>query len=230
MKKQGPDIGENVESALSRTERFIEENQKSIIRVVTVLLALTAILLAMKRFYLIPRENEARSQMFVAEQYFETDSFNLALYGDGNYSGFIEIIEDYGLTKAANLSQYYAGISYLRLGEYEDALDYLKKFKAKDKMVAPIAEGAKGDACVELGEMENGLDYYMKAAAKSKNNFTTPVYLVKAAQVNEHLQEFNKALELYQQVKTDFPDYARNNNSSNCRFRRRRRHFLLFVG
>ena len=212
MKKQGPDIGENVESALSRTERFIEENQKSIIRVVTVLLALTAILLAMKRFYLIPRENEARSQMFVAEQYFETDSFNLALYGDGNYSGFIEIIEDYGLTKAANLSQYYAGISYLRLGEYEDALDYLKKFKAKDKMVAPIAEGAKGDACVELGEMENGLDYYMKAAAKSKNNFTTPVYLVKAAQVNEHLQEFKKALELYQQVKTDFPDYARNNN------------------
>ena len=212
MKKQGPDIGENVESALSRTERFIEENQKSIIRVVTVLLALTAILLAMKRFYLIPRENEARSQMFVAEQYFETDSFNLALYGDGNYSGFIEIIEDYGLTKAANLSQYYAGISYLRLGEYEDALDYLKKFKAKDKMVAPIAEGAKGDACVELGEMEKGLDYYMKAAAKSKNNFTTPVYLVKAAQVNEHLQEFKKALELYQQVKTDFPDYARNNN------------------
>jgi len=212
MKKQGPDIGENVESALSRTERFIEENQKSIIRVVTVLLALTAILLAMKRFYLIPRENEARSQMFVAEQYFETDSFNLALYGDGNYSGFIEIIEDYGLTKAANLSQFYAGISYLRLGEYEDALDYLKKFKAKDKMVAPIAEGAKGDACVELGEMEKGLDYYMKAAAKSKNNFTTPVYLVKAAQVNEHLQELKKALELYQQVKTDFPDYARNNN------------------
>lgn len=211
-KKQGPDIGEGVESALSRTERFIEENQKSIIRVVTVLLALTAILLALKRFYLIPRENEARSQMFVAEQYFETDSFNLALYGDGNYSGFIEIIQDYGLTKAANLSQYYAGISYLRLGEYEEALDYLRKFKARDKMVAPVAEGAKGDACVELGEMEKGLDHYLKAVAKSKNNFTTPIYMVKAAQVYEHLQEYEKALELYQQIKTDYPDYARNNN------------------
>jgi len=211
-KNQGPDIGENVESALSRSERFIEENQKSIIKVITVLLALTAIFLGLKRFYLLPRENEARSQMFVAEQYFETDSFNLALYGDGNYSGFIEIIEDYGLTKAANLSQYYAGISYLRLGEYEDALDYLKKFKARDKMVTPIAEGAKGDAYVELGEMEKGLDCYLNAATKSKNNFTTPIYLMKAAQVNEHLQEFDKAMELYQQVKTDFPDYARNNN------------------
>jgi tetratricopeptide (TPR) repeat protein len=211
-KKQGPDIGEGVESALSRTERFIEENQKSIIRVVTVLLALVAVLLAMKRFYLMPRENEARAQMFVAEQYFETDSFNLALYGDGNYSGFIEIIEDYGLTKAANLSQYYAGISYLRLGEYEDALSYLKKFKARDKMVAPVAEGAKGDAYIELGEIEKGLSHYLKAAAASKNNFTTPIYLVKAAQVNEHLQDYKKALELYQQVRKEFPDYARNNN------------------
>ena len=211
-KKQGPDLGEGVESALTRTERFIEENQKSIIRVVTVLLALTAIFLGLKRFYLLPRDNEALSQMFVAEQYFETDSFNLALYGDGNYSGFIEIIQDYGLTKAANLSQYYAGISYLRLGEYEDALDYLRKFRSSDKMVAPIAEGAKGDACVELGEMEKGLDYYLKAAKKSKNNFTTPIYLVKAAQVYEHLQEYSKAMDLYKQIKSDFPDYARNNN------------------
>ena len=211
-KKQGPDLGEGVESALTRTERFIEEHQKSIIRVVTVLLALTAIFLGLKRFYLLPRENEARSQMFVAEQYFETDSFNLALYGDGNYSGFIEIIQDYGLTKAANLSQYYAGISYLRLGEYEDALDYLRKFRSRDKMVAPIAEGAKGDACVELGEMEKGLAYYLKAAKKSKNNFTTPIYLMKSAQVYEHLQEYNKAMDILNQIKSDFPDYARNNS------------------
>lgn len=211
-KKQGPDLGGGVESALTRTERFFEENQKAIIRVITVILALTAIFLGLKRFYLQPREIEARSQMFVAEQYFETDSFNLALYGDGNYSGFIEIIDDYGLTKAANLSQYYAGISYLRLGEYEDALDYLKKFRSNDKMVAPFAEGAKGDACVELGEMEQGLDYYLKAASKSKNTFTTPIYFMKAAQVYEHLQEYSKAIDLYNQIKLDFPDYARNNN------------------
>jgi len=211
-KKQGQDLGEGVESALTRTERFIEENQKSIIRVVTVFLAIVAIFLALKRFYLMPRDNEARSQMFVAEQYFETDSFNLALYGDGNYSGFIEIIEDYGLTKAANLSQYYAGICYLRLGEYEDALNYLKKFRSGDKMVAPVAEGAKGDAYIELGEMDKGVNYYLKAAGKSKNNFTTPVYLMKAAQVYEHLQEYGKAIDLYNEILSEFPDYARNNN------------------
>ena len=211
-KKQGPDLGEGVESALTRTERFIEENQKSIIRVVTVILAAAAIFLGVKRFYLMPRDNEARSQMFVAEQYFETDSFNLALYGDGNYSGFIEIMDDYGLTRSANLCQYYAGICYLRLGEYEDAISFLNKFSSRDKMVAPVAEGAKGDAYVELGDMQKGIKYYERAANKSKNNFTTPIYLMKAAQVHEHLQEFGKAIDLYTRIISEFPDFARNNN------------------
>jgi tetratricopeptide (TPR) repeat protein len=211
-KKQGPNIGGGVESALSKTEQFFEENQKNIIRVVTVLLAAVAIFLAVKRFYLMPRDNEARSQMFVAEQYFETDSFNLALYGDGNYSGFIEIMDDYGLTKAANLCRYYSGICYLKLGEYEDALSYLKKFRSRDKMVAPVAEGAKGDAYIELGDLQKGLKYYLKAASKSKNNFTTPIYMMKAAQVYENLKEYDKAVDLYTKIKSEFVDYARNNN------------------
>jgi len=211
-KKHGSDLGEGVESALTKTERFFEENQKIIIRVATIALAIAAIYLGFKRFYMIPRENEARSQMFVAEQYFEIDSFNLALYGDGNYSGFLEIIDDYKLSKSANLAQYYAGISFLRLGQYEDALDYLGRFKSDDKMVAPIAAGAMGDAYIELEELEKGLDLYLKAANMSENNFTTPIYLMKAAQVYEKLQEYNMAIELYRQIRRDFPDYSRDNN------------------
>ena len=211
-KKHGSDLGEGVESALSKTEQFFEENQKIIIRVAVIALAIAAIYLGYKRFYMIPRENEARSQMFVAEQYFETDSFNLALYGDGNYSGFLEIIDDYSVTKAANLARYYAGISFLRLGQYEDALEYLEKFKVNDKMVAPIATGAMGDAHVELGELEKGLELYLKAAKMSENNFTSPIYLMKAAQVYEQLQEYDKAIEIYRQISKDFPDYSRENN------------------
>jgi tetratricopeptide (TPR) repeat protein len=121
-------------------------------------------------------------------------------------------MDDYGLTRAANLCQYYTGICYLRLGEYEDAISYLNKFRSRDKMVAPVAEGAKGDAYIELGDLQKGLKYYLRAADKSKNNFTTPIYMMKAAQVYEKLQEYNKALDLYTRIKSDFPDYARNNN------------------
>ena len=96
-KKQASDDSlEGVEGALTKTEQFIEDNQKWIVRIITGMLALVVIFIGAKRFYLNPLEEEAHGQMFVAEQYFEVDSFNLALYGDGNYSGFLQIIDDYG--------------------------------------------------------------------------------------------------------------------------------------
>lgn len=212
-KKQVSDAGmEGVEGALTRTEQFIEDNQKWIIRIITGILAIVIIFIGAKRFYLNPLEEEANGQMFVAEQYFETDSFNLALYGDGNYSGFLQIIDDYGITKAGNLSKYYAGISFLKLGQFEDAIDLLQKFKSKDKMVAPIATGAIGDAYVELGEIEKGLNHYLKAASLSDNNFTAPMFLMKAGQIYEHLGNNKKALDTYEQIRKDYPEYSRRNN------------------
>ena len=144
---------EGVESALTKTERFIEENQKMLTYIVLGIVVIIAGYLGYHRFILGPTEVEAQSQMFVAEQYFEKDSFNLALYGDGNYFGFLDIIDEYGITKSKNLAFYYAGISFLNLGDYESAIDYLKKFDSDDKMVGPIASGAMGDAYFErIGE------------------------------------------------------------------------------
>jgi tetratricopeptide (TPR) repeat protein len=212
-KKQGRDTSmEGVEGALSRTEQFIEDNQKWIVRVVTAILAIVAIFIGIKRFYLNPIEEEAHGQMFVAEQYFEADSFNLALYGDGNYSGFLQIIDDYGFTRASNLAKYYAGISFLKTGQYEDAIKYLKKFKSRDKMVAPIATGAIGDAYVELGETDTGLDYYLRAAGLSDNKFTSPMYLMKAGLIYENLGRYKEALEVYEKIRREYPEYSRNNN------------------
>ncbi len=212
-KKQDADSGmEGVEGALTRTEQFIEDKQKWIVRVVTGVLAIVAIFIGLKRFYINPMEEEANGQMFVAEKYFEVDSFNLALHGDGNYSGFLQIIDDYGITKASNLAKYYAGISYLKTGQYEDAIEYLKKFKSNDKMVAPIATGAIGDAYVELGDTRQGLNHYLKAADLSDNKFTTPMYLMKAGVVYESLGEYTKALGLYEQIRRDYPEYSRSNN------------------
>jgi tetratricopeptide (TPR) repeat protein len=212
-KKQATDPGiEGIEGALTKTEQFIEDNQKWIVRVITAVLAIVAIFIGVKRFYLNPLEEEAHGQMFVAEHYFEADSFNLALYGDGNYSGFLDIIDDYGITKASNLAKYYAGISFLKTEQYEDAIEYLKKFKSKDKMVAPIATGAIGDALVELGDPEEGLDYYLKAANQSENKFTSPMFLMKAGLVYENLGKYKKALELYEEILRKYPDYSRSNN------------------
>ncbi|MCK3684890.1 tetratricopeptide repeat protein [Maribellus sp. YY47] len=196
---------QELESALTKTEQFIEDNQKIISYAVAGIVLVVAVFLGFKKFYVQPQEKEANSQMFMAVNYFEKDSFNLAINGDGNYLGFLDIIDDYGITKAANRAAYYTGISYLHLGQYEEAIDYLNKFDSDDLLLAPVAEGAKGDAYLELGDSDKALKQYKKAYSEYENDLTTPVYMMKAAKLLESNGELKDALALYEGVKKQFP-------------------------
>jgi tetratricopeptide (TPR) repeat protein len=211
-KAQQDDNLQELESALTKTEHFIEENQKPITYAVGVIVLLVVAYLSFSKFYLQPRQEEAQSQMFMAESYFEKDSFNLAINGDGNYLGFLDIIDDYGMTKSANLAKYYTGISYLHIGQYEDALDYLNDFKTKDLLLGPIAEGAKGDARLELGNTEAALKHYKKAYSMNDNELTSPIYMMKAANLLESMDELEDALALYKEIKQKYPDSTEGRN------------------
>lgn len=197
-----------VEEALSRSEVFIERNQKLLGIVIGGLALLVLAYFGFQRFYLMPQEKEAQSQMFMAEKYFEQDSLKLALNGDGMYPGFLGIIDDYGMTKSARLAHYYAGIIYLNEGQFEEAISHLKKFKIKDALVAPMAKGAIGDAYMELGKTTEAGEQYLLAAKISKNDFTTPVFLQKAAWAFEDAGDNKKALAAYERIRTEFPRSA----------------------
>ena len=205
-KTQIPDRLEEVESALSRTERYIEDNQKLLTIIVLALVVIVIVFMGYKRLIVIPAEEEAQSQMFMAERYFEQDSFNLALYGDGNNLGMLDIIDDYGLTKSSELAHYYAGISFLNLGEFELAIEQLEKFNSNDQMINLIAKGAIGDAYLELGKPLKAIGYYEKAATTEDNVFVSPFYLMKAGLVYESQEEFQKALDTYQKIKDNYPE------------------------
>lgn len=194
-----------VEEALSKTELFIEKNQKIITIIVGIIVVLVLAYFGYRKFYISPLDKEAKSQMFMAEMYFEKDSLDKALYGDGNYLGFLDIIEDYGSTQAGNLASYYAGIIFLQKGQFNDAIDYLSSFESSDQIIGPMALGAIGDSYMELGEPETAVNYYLKAANAHLNDFVTPLYLMKAAWTYEELGEFSKALRIYERIKSDFP-------------------------
>ncbi|MBN1985256.1 MAG: tetratricopeptide repeat protein [Prolixibacteraceae bacterium] len=213
-KKKTPQVDnlQELESALTKTEQFIEDNQKIITYVIGAIILVVAGYLGFNKFFLQPKEDEAKSQMFMAVNYFERDSFNLAINGDGNYLGFLDIIDDYGITKAANRANYYTGISYLHLGQYEEALDYLNDFKTKDMLLAPVTEGAKGDAYLELGETDNALKQYKKAIALSGNELTAPIYMMKAAQLLESMDELEDALAMYEDIKEKYPESTEGTN------------------
>jgi tetratricopeptide (TPR) repeat protein len=199
-----PQALENVEQTLTRTEKYLEENYKTLLTGLAVIAGIAG-LIWLGSIYLNKRSSDAQSQMFQAERYFEIDSVSLALNGDGNYLGFLDISQSYKMTKAANLAKYYSGICYLKLGEYEEAIKYLESFKKRDNVLAATATGAIGDAYVELGDMAKGAAYYSEAASFSPNEFLTPVFLMKEGQVHESLGDYGKALEAYQRILDEYP-------------------------
>ncbi len=211
MAKHTPVESENnlefVQETFSKTERILEENKKIIIAVVAAIAIIVGGYIVYSRFYQKPREEKALKQMFVAERYFEQDSFKLALNGDANYPGFLRIIDEYGSTKAGNLAYYYAGISYLHIGEFDNAIKHLKDFSSKDKMIAPLAKGALGDAYLEKGQIDEAIAQYKKAG-ESDNSFLAPMFLLKAALALEEKNDFQSALSIYETIKQKFPRSA----------------------
>ncbi len=205
-KQTQPDSLEGIEQALTRTERFIEDNSKVISYVVLGIIVIVLGYLGFNRLYLKPLEEEAANQMFMAEKFFERDSFNLALNGYGTYPGFLQIKEDYGLTKSANLSCYYAGICYLQLGDYENAIDNLDDFKTDDLLIGSAKFSSLGDAYVEIGDLDRAIKAYNRGIDKYKNDFSTPILLKKTGLAYEEAGEYENAVEVYEQIKTEFPD------------------------
>jgi TolA-binding protein len=201
-----------IESALTKTEQFLETNQK-IIGIVIGALAIIAIgYFGLHKFYLEPRQVKAQEQMYVAQNYFSKDSFNIALNGDGTNPGFLDIIEDYGSTKAGNVSLYYAGISYLHMGQYEKAIEYLKKFDTEDLILGAISVGAQGDAALELGKADKALELYTKAYKMNGNELTAPAYMLKAGELLEGANKQDDALKIYETIKLKYPESNEGKN------------------
>lgn len=204
-KDANPQTISTVEESLTRTEQFLEENYKTLLIALAVIAVLVG-LFWLGKLYLGKRNNEAQSQMYQAERYLEMDSLNLALNGDGNYLGFLDIIKDYKLTNAGNLARYNAGICYLHLGKYQEAIDFLDKYSKKDKVLGSLAIGATGDAYVELGNPDKGVSKYLEAADFGMNSFNSPLFLMKAAELNELSGKYSEALKLYERIESDYPE------------------------
>lgn len=203
---------ENVGEVLGRTEQFIEDNQKIIIYVVIGIALVVLGYFGYRNYIYKPKAEEAAANMFQAEYYFEKDSMKLALYGDGNNFGFLYIIDEYSGTPSANLANYYAGIAFLNLSEYDNAIKHLKSFSSNDVIISAIANGAIGDAYVQKGDIEKGVNYYLKAAKNKKDTFNAPIFLMKAGIAYEEIGKYKEALDVYKNIQTNFSESREGRN------------------
>lgn len=214
------EVFNTLDQSASRTEEWAVKNQKYIIIGVGVVVLLVLGYLGYNKFVAEPKASEAMNEMFKAQQYFdqavnatEKDSlFRLSLNGGEGKFGMLDITEEYGGTPAANLANYYAGMAYLNLRDYKNAVKYLGEFSSDDLLLGPIAKGGIGDAFMQLNQPEEALEYYEEAAKMKTNDYTTPMYLFKAANVAIKLGKADKALNHYKRIKDEFPASAEASN------------------
>jgi tetratricopeptide (TPR) repeat protein len=206
VKDQEKGIG-NLEfnESVNKAEGYLHENRKSISIIGGGILLVILGYFAYTNFIVKPQEENAQKEMFMAERYFQQDSIDKAINGDGQFPGFIEIIDNYGSSNSANLAHYYLGMSYMKKGEWENAIEYLSGYDAEDDITGALALGAIGDAHMELGDKDEALKFYMKAIDYDKNQFTSAIFLMKAATVKELNNDYKGAAELYERIKKDYP-------------------------
>lgn len=204
----------DIEGSIDRAELFFHKYKKQMGIAAAVVIGVVGIILAYKMWYIPTKDAEAQSEMFYAEQYFEKDSFNIAITGgkiiklndgtDKTMMGFEEIADQYGLTPSGNLARYYLGVCYLRTGKFEEAIENLEKFSTGDVILNSVAVGAMGDAHMELNKTDEAIKYYLKAADQNANVFTSPIYLKKAGFAYETKGNYADAVKVYERIQKEY--------------------------
>lgn len=202
---------EMLASAQTQGENFFEKNSKMVVVAIVVIFALAAAIFGYKKVIVEPRMTKAQEMLFEAQYQFESQNadFALALNGDENTPGFAQVVEQYGNTPAGNLARMYAAACSLRLGEFDQAQSYINSFKnvkgVPGEIINAMAAGIKGDIAVEKGDNAAAAKLFEQAAKVSENDFTTPMYLRKAALVYTAMGNEAKAAELMKKINDEYP-------------------------
>jgi len=197
---------ENEISPVDKWKNFQDKNGKKYGIALSLILLVVLGYFGYRQFILEPKEKQATEAMFRAEDYYRIDSIRLALNGDAVNAGFVKIISRYGGTKAADLAAFYAGSCYLKLGDFNNAVKYLKDFKTSAVQVQAKAYGLLGDAYSELNKKEEAVEQYKKAGTLfDEDEIISPEYLFRAGYLYESMGKNEDAVAMYTIIKNKYP-------------------------
>jgi tetratricopeptide (TPR) repeat protein len=195
------DIGEIYTS----TELFFDRHKKTITMAVGAIAVAVIGFFGYKKFVVAPKEENAQKEVWKAQYWFESDSLDLAINGDGNYYGFEYIAKEYSGTPTAELANFYLGVCYQEKGEFETALNYYKEADLDDDVLRVMAVGNQGDALVELGRSDEAVAMFEKAADMVRSEYTTPMFLLKAGVLHHQAGNWAGASKCFGRIVTDYP-------------------------
>lgn len=194
----------------SSVENFWIKNSKWIVYSIAALVLLVGGYFVYQNYFRAPEEQKAAEAMWKAEDYYRMDSARLALNGDGPNAGFLKIISRHGGTKAANLAKFYAAACYMKLGDFNNAIKYLKDFSTDDKLISVRATGLLGDAYAETNKKAEAIDQYRKAGTLfPEDNYNSPEYLFRAGLLYQETGKTKDAVEMFNTIKEKYPNTER---------------------
>jgi len=202
---------ESIGIAMSRTELFFEKNGKALTLGLIVLVLLGGLWVGYRNLVSKPRHEKAAELLAQAQNKFEADDadYTVALNGDDNGAGFLEVIERYGSTPAGNLAKHYAGICYLKEGDLKNAAAYLAKYTPVKGIPGSVVNaqnyGLQGDIAVDEGNYKEAVKFFEKAVEAADNNATAPIFLMKAGRAYKALGDTAKAKECFERIATAYP-------------------------
>ncbi len=205
-KKEKKDVMEIIESPealqqeVSKVTGFFEENKSTTLGAGIVLIALVAGFFGFQ-WYKNSQDVEGEKKLYKAVYAFESDSLSAAA------KDMAKISDEFG-GNTQNLSDLYLGITLLKQGKYDQAIEKLKNFSSSDLLVQARAYSLIGDAYSEKKSFGEAIEYYQKAADYKPNKFFTPTYLLKLALAFEANKQGKEALDAYSQITDKFPESA----------------------
>ncbi|MEZ4779548.1 MAG: hypothetical protein R2786_09235 [Flavobacteriaceae bacterium] len=209
------EVFNTLDQTASRTEAWVEKNQKIIFGVVGAVAIGVLGYILYQKFVQEPNQLEAVSEVYQANSYYEQavnattakDSlYNLALNGNAGKYGLLDIADKYSGTPTGNIANYQAGMAYLNTYKYQEAINYLDKFSTDDPLLGPLAKGGIGDAFVQLNQPEEAYKYYKQAVTMSGNDMTTPRFLLKAGITALNLGKAGEAYDFFNRITEEYKD------------------------
>lgn len=214
------EVFQTLDVGANKAEQWFEKNQKVILIALGAVALITVVGFLVKLFVLDPKQDEAVAEVTQANEYYEEavnatgtakDSlFNLALTGGNGKFGLLKIASEYSGTAEGNLANYKIGMAYLNLGgkNYQKAIDYLSKYDGGDSVLASVAQAAIGDALVNANQAGDAITYYVKASEIQANEFSTPKYLLQAAQAAMLVNKMKEAAGFLNTIVDEYPTSA----------------------
>jgi tetratricopeptide (TPR) repeat protein len=202
-KKEAEEVLVNVAEVTQDAQHWLETYKKPLMYGAIALVAIIGGSLAWKN-YQAGNQTKAVQAMWRAEQMFERDSFATALSTPEGGEGFLAIISKYGSTPAGNIAKYYAGVSYLQLGKFDEAIKHLEDFSPSGAVSPTMKYGALADAYSEKQDFAKALKNYKEAASEGSVEDLKALYLKRYAMLSEKQGDAASAVSAYKEIKEKY--------------------------